>query len=94
MDETAEVLKVTAQATYIDPAHPEIDQTVSAALSVPVVGTWLGGWKAGAIESIEIQGEKSVKVNGWGDAGEAAELIAAGMAAHQAKLAAKHEAAA
>lgn len=64
LDETAETLKVTAQATYIDPAHPEIDQTVSAALSVPVVGTWLGGWKAGAIESIEIQGEKSVKVNG------------------------------
>lgn len=64
LDETAETLKVTAQATYINPATPEIDQTVSAALSVPVVGTWLGGWKAGAIESIEIQGEKSVKVNG------------------------------
>lgn len=62
LDETAETLKVTAQATYIDPAHPEIDQTVSAALSVPVVGAWLGGWKVGAIESIEIQGEKSVKV--------------------------------
>lgn len=64
LDETAETLKVTAQATYINPATPEIDQTVSAALSVPVVGTWLGGWKAGAIESLEIQGEKSVKVNG------------------------------
>ena len=64
LDETAEVLEVTAQATYIDPARPEIDQTVSAALSVPVVGAWMGGWKAGAIESIEIQGEKSVKVNG------------------------------
>ena len=62
LDETAEALKVTAQATYIDPAHPEIDQTVSAALSIPVVGAWLGGWKAGAIESIEIQGGKSVKV--------------------------------
>ena len=61
LDETAEVLKVTAQATYIDPAHPEIDQTVSAALSVPVVGQWLGGWKTGAIESLEIQGEKAVK---------------------------------
>lgn len=61
LDETAEVLKVTAQATYIDPTHPEIDQTVSAALSVPVVGTWLGGWKTGAIESLKIQGEKTVK---------------------------------
>lgn len=63
LDETAEALKVTAQATYINPATPEIDQTVSAALSVPVVGAWLGGWKAGAIESVEIRGEKSVKVN-------------------------------
>lgn len=63
LDETAEILKVTAQATYIDPAHPEIDQTVSAALSVPVVGKWLGGWKAGAIESIEIQGNKNIKVD-------------------------------
>ena len=64
LDETAETLKVTAQATYINPATPEIDQTVSAALSVPVVGAWLGGWKAGSIESIEIQGEKTVKVKG------------------------------
>lgn len=61
LDETAEVLKVTAQATYIDPAHPEIDQTMSAALSVPVVGAWLGGWKPGAIESIAIQGGKTVR---------------------------------
>lgn len=61
LDETAETLKVTARATYIDPAHPEIDQTTSAALSVPVVGAWLGGWKPGAIESIAIQGDKTVK---------------------------------
>lgn len=63
LDETAETLKVTAQATYINPATPEIDQTVSAALSVPVVGEWVGGWKVGAIESIEIQGGKTVKIN-------------------------------
>lgn len=61
LDETAESLMVTAQATYIDPAHPEIDQTMSAALSVPVAGAWLGGWKPGAIESIAIQGGKTVK---------------------------------
>lgn len=61
LDETAETLKVTAQATYIDPAHPEIDQTVSAALSVPVVGAWLGGWKPGAIESVTVDGAKTVK---------------------------------
>ena len=64
LDETAEVLKVTAKATYIDPAHPEIDQTMSAALSVPVVGAWMGGWKPGAIESLAIQGEKTVKSGG------------------------------
>ena len=63
LDETAETLKVTAQATYIDPAHPEVDQTVSAALAVPVVGDWMGGWKPGAIDSIEIQGKKTIKQN-------------------------------
>lgn len=61
LDETAEFLEVTAQATYIDPVHPEIDQTVSAALSVPVVGNWLGGWKTGAIKSLDIQGGATVK---------------------------------
>lgn len=35
----------------------------------------------------DLEKGKSVTVHGWGDAGEAAELIAAGMAAHQAKLA-------
>lgn len=54
LDETAETLKVTAQATYIDPAHPEVDQTVSAALAVPVVGDWLGGWKPDTIASIKV----------------------------------------
>ena len=54
LDETAESLKVTAQATYIDPAHPEIDQTVSAALDVPVKGTWVGGIKIGALKGMTI----------------------------------------
>lgn len=62
LDETAESLKVTAQATYIDPAHPEIDQTMSAALDVPVVGVWVGGWKPGALGSLTIQGADTVKV--------------------------------
>jgi len=31
LDETADSIKVTAQATYINPATPEIDQTVSTA---------------------------------------------------------------
>lgn len=61
LDETAETLKVFAQATYIDPRTPEIDQTLSAALDVPVVGTWMGGWKPEAIKSLAIQGPSTVK---------------------------------
>ena len=57
LDETAETLKITAQATYINPATPEIDQTVSAALDVPVVGTWLGGWKPDNIVSLSIKAD-------------------------------------
>ncbi len=57
LDETAESLKVTAQATYINPATPEIDQTVSAALDVPVVGTWVGGIKIGALSALAITPE-------------------------------------
>lgn len=61
LDETAESLKVTAQATYIDPARPEVDQTVSAALDVPVVGTWVGGFKIGALSQIHVDGASTVK---------------------------------
>lgn len=64
LDETAESLKVTAQATYINPATPEIDQTVSAALDVPVVGTWVGGIKIGALNALTITPETvTVKAN-------------------------------
>lgn len=54
LDETAESLKVVAQATYINPATPEIDQTVSAALDIPVIGTWVGGIKIGALNALTI----------------------------------------
>ena len=37
----------------------------------------------------DLEKNKSVTVKGWGDAGEAAELIAAGMRAHQEKLKSK-----
>lgn len=60
LDETAESLKVTAQATYIDPNTPEIDQTVSAALDVPVVGTWVGGVKVGALSGLTVSGAGTV----------------------------------
>lgn len=69
LDETAESLKVTAQATYINPTTPEIDQTVSAALDVPVVGTWVGGIKIGALtalaitpETVTVKAHESVKL--------------------------------
>lgn len=63
LDETAVSLKVTAQATYINPATPEIDQTVSAALDVPVAGDWVGGFKVGALSWLNLTGgENSVKV--------------------------------
>lgn len=61
LDETAESLKVTAQATYINPATPEIDQMVTAALDVPVVGTWMGGWNPVPIENVTIEGNSTVK---------------------------------
>lgn len=64
LDETVESLKVTAQATYIDPATPEIDQTVSAALDVPVVGNWVGGFKVGALSWIGVDGASTVKNTG------------------------------
>ena len=70
LDETAESLRVTAQATYIDPARPEIDQTVSAALEVPVVGTWVGGIKVGALAGLKVDGADTVK------AGASVKLIA------------------
>lgn len=63
LDETAESLKVTAQATYIDPSTPEIDQAVSAALDVPVVGTWVGGIKVGALSGLTVSGPGTVKAS-------------------------------
>ncbi len=62
LDETATSLKVTAQATYISPTIPEVDRTVSAALDVPVVGTWVGGLKVGELRWVSISGGSTVKV--------------------------------
>ena len=43
-DEPNNSIPVTATATYIDPAHPEVPNTVSAALDVPIVGDgFVGG---------------------------------------------------
>ena len=63
LDETAESLRITAQATYVDPAIPEVDQAMSAALDVPVVGTWVGGFKVGALGGLRIDGPETVKTS-------------------------------
>ena len=55
LDEDASTLIVKAQATYINPATPEIDQQVSAALSVPVVGDYVGGWNANMYTGLRIE---------------------------------------
>lgn len=54
LDEDATTLMVKAQATYINPATPEVDQQVSAALSVPVVGSYVGGWNTNLYTGLTI----------------------------------------
>ena len=55
-DETNDTIPVTATATYIDPAHPEVPNTVSAALDVPVVGDALSPtMPAGVVSGLTIE---------------------------------------
>lgn len=54
LDEDATTLMVRAQATYINPDTPEVDQTVSAALSVPVVGAYVGGWNSNLYRELTV----------------------------------------
>lgn len=82
LDETAESLKVKAQATYINPATPEIDQTVSAALDVPVVGTWVGGIKVGAMSSLSITPSESLNIK----VGDSVKLTAQAVMSDGSKL--------
>lgn len=55
LDETADELKVTAKATYIDPRTPEIDATTSTALTVPVAGEWVGGWSPALLTGLTVE---------------------------------------
>ena len=62
LDETADELKITAKATYIDPRTPEIDATTSTALTVPVAGEWVGGWSPALLTGLTVDIEpQSVK---------------------------------
>ena len=55
-DETNESIPVTATATYIDPAHPEVPNTVSAAKDVPVAGDALSpSMPAGIVSGLTIK---------------------------------------
>ena len=55
LDETADVLKITAKATYIDPRTPEIDATTSVALNVVVEGEWVGGWSPALLTGLTVE---------------------------------------
>lgn len=65
LDETLNELKVSAQATYINPATPEIDSVVSASLTVPVKGEGLLGFAPMAVTKLDIMPAKpTVNVGG------------------------------
>lgn len=54
LDEAADHLHVTAQATYIDPATPEVVSPISGELDVPVVGDGVLGFNAGIVNAITV----------------------------------------
>ena len=54
LDEPNTAIPVTATALYTDPATPEVPGTVSAALSVPVVGDGVIGFNPSIIASIAV----------------------------------------
>lgn len=61
IDEPNVTIPVTAQATYVNPNVPEIDQKISAALDVPVVGDGVIGFSPSLIVSIAL-GSDTMKV--------------------------------
>lgn len=61
-DEPNATLPVTATATYIDPAHPEVPDTVSAQLDVPVVGDAVTpAMPVGIVKSLTIKAPVDLK---------------------------------
>lgn len=62
LDEANVTIPVTATALYTDPAMPEVPGTVSAALSVPVVGEGVIGFNPSIVASIAVTAP-SVTVN-------------------------------
>ena len=74
IDEANTVIPVQATADYIDPATPEVPNTVSASLDVPVVGDGVIGFSPSIVASITV-GAVSVKAGGTGQAHATAVMI-------------------
>lgn len=74
IDEANTVIPVQATADYINPATPEVPNTVSASLDVPVVGDGVIGFSPSIVASITVDAV-SVKVGGTGQAHATAVMI-------------------
>lgn len=74
LDEPNTSIPVTATALYVNPATPEVPGTVSAALSVPVVGDGVIGFNPSIVASIAVTAP-GVKVNQTVQASAVATMI-------------------
>lgn len=74
IDEANTIIPVQATADYINPATPEVPNTVSASLDVPVVGDGVIGFSPSIVASITIDAI-SVKAGGTGQAHATAVMI-------------------
>lgn len=74
IDEANTVIPVQATADYINPATPEVPNTVSASLDVPVVGDGVIGFSPSIVASITVDAV-SVKVGETGQAHATAVMI-------------------
>ena len=61
LDEPNTTIKVTATAQYTDPKTPEIKQTASAALDVPVTGAGVIGFKPSMITAVTVDNITDLK---------------------------------
>lgn len=54
LDEPNTTIKVTATADYVDPATPEVSNSVSAELDIPVVGAGVIGFSPSLVTAIQV----------------------------------------
>nr|DAT65261.1 MAG TPA: Head protein [Caudoviricetes sp.] len=74
IDEANTIIPVQATADYINPATPEVPNTTSASLDVPVVGDGVIGFSPSIVASITVDAI-SVKAGGTGQAHATAVMI-------------------